>query len=119
MRRPKSDDWTCLLILEGGYLGVWESPTGRFFAARTGIPQSTGYTRLHEALKEAAMLEAYRRDPKVGLNSAAARTVLWGTQSTLAYHHAPRRVQLALELALTTLNPVRATYARLRGGGGR
>lgn len=126
MPNPNLPAWTRLLVLAGGRVAVWSSPTERYFLsspAHRPEPEATGWTRLAEAIKAGAEQEAAHRlaarhpDAHRTPTTLEKKAILWETQPTSDYHHAPRRVQLALEVAMTTINPVRATFAQLRDRG--
>lgn len=130
---PPYANRTCLLVLEGGRVSLWTDVDGDYcFVQSTAVSATTPNLPTYDplaylvadlqlAIRSGAAIEATwrevdtkRRTPRALDLPGLIRTVLWGTQSTPSYHHAARSTQLALEVALTSLNPVRAQYARLR-----
>lgn len=107
--------WSLLLVLHPGSVAVHQSPTGRYFIGPPtldGRAAGLGFTRLPDVIRTAAELVA---DQSEGVT---VRDVLWRTQPTPSFIHAEVRVQRALSVALTMVNPVRARFASLKSSPG-
>lgn len=116
--------WTTLLLippashLDPSRVAVFSSPTDRFFVARPYPdaaheeegdqppgPLLTGWSRLPDAVRHAAQVEATIRRNVRNLAGPVTwlevRQVLWETQPTPSHVHASLRVQRALTVALS------------------